>query len=115
MNESIMKPILEELNIKLYRQNAINNLDIRTGFGYIPHKFVAWQPPHRRKLTTTYMRVGKFTIVEIVHKGKHYHGVAARAPCDVKNNSLIGGIAPAYNRAFKLLCDDLHNQDRRCD
>jgi len=108
IEQPTMKLLPRTLDKKLYHQNAIQNLVMGTCFGCSPPQdVVIWHPPRRRELKTTYMQSGKFTIVEIQYDGKHFHGLASRAPCDARNSTLIGGIAPAYHRAFKLLCEAL--------
>ena len=52
----------------------------------------------------TYVQFGKYTIVELVFDGKHYHGLAAQAPCDMRTTS--AGIAVAYKRAFENMLED---------
>jgi len=70
---------------------------------------------HRERMTTilseryqlgwaTYIRLGKYTIVELVCNGKHYHGLAALAPCDEMMTT--AGIAYAYHRAFDNMMED---------
>ena len=56
--------------------------------------------------SVNYQISGKFTIVEIVSGGHHYYGLAARAPCDHGKKG-YAGIAIAYHRAFKSLCEDI--------
>lgn len=45
--------------------------------------------------------VDKFTIVELIYNGKHYHGLSARALCDEED--IMIGVYTAYNRAFKSM------------
>jgi len=52
----------------------------------------------------TYVMFEKYTIVEMVYNGKHYHGLAALAPCDEMMTS--AGIAVAYRRAFESMMED---------
>ena len=69
---------------------------------------------HRERMTTilseryqlswaTYVQFGKYTIVELEYNGKHYHGLAALAPCDM--NNISAGIAVAYHRAFEAMLE----------
>ena len=45
--------------------------------------------------------VDKFTIVELIYNGKHYHGLSAQANCD--DDNVMTGIYNAYHRAFKSM------------
>ena len=45
--------------------------------------------------------VDKFTIVELICNGKHYHGLSAQANCD--DDNVMTGIYNAYHRAFKSM------------
>ena len=45
--------------------------------------------------------VDKYTIVELICNGKHYHGLSAQANCD--DDNVMTGIYNAYNRAFKSM------------
>ena len=45
--------------------------------------------------------VDKFTIIELTCKGKHYHGLSARAECD--DDDVMTGVYNAYHRAFKSM------------
>ena len=51
----------------------------------------------------TYVQFGKYTVVELEYNGKHYHGLAALAPCDMRTTS--AGIAVAYKRAFENMLE----------
>lgn len=47
------------------------------------------------------LAVDKFTIVELICNGKHYHGLSAQANCD--DDDVMTGIYNAYHRAFKSM------------
>jgi hypothetical protein len=91
------------LSKKLYLQNF--NKYFRTEhrnccgklIGYI-FRFI----PPANKLKTIIIAADKYTIVELIYNGKHYHGLSAKANCD--RDVGITGIAIAYNRAFQKLC-----------
>ena len=53
----------------------------------------------------TYIKFGKFTVVEFVYNNKHYHGLSSASPGDMKN--VNAGIATAYRRTFKNMMEDL--------
>ena len=52
----------------------------------------------------TYIKFGKYTVVEIFYQGKHFHGLAALNPGD--HESISAGIAYAYHRAFDNMMED---------
>jgi len=57
--------------------------------------------PDSDEIEARTMAVDKFTIVELVHNGKHYHGLSAQANCD--DDDVMTGIYVAYHRAFKSM------------
>jgi len=57
--------------------------------------------PDSDEIEARTMAVDKFTIVELVHNGKHYHGLSAQANCD--DDDVMTGIYNAYHRAFKSM------------
>lgn len=75
---------LMKLNIKTYDINA-------KAIGYVNCK---------------YLRIGKFTIVEIVRDNKYYHGLSAKSHSD--KEAAMTGIAIAFNKAFLSMTDDMH-------
>ena len=87
------RPMHPALSKKLYDQNMQS---------YTQHKKpgVWWQIQYnaiKENVTT----IDKYTIVELTHDNKHYHGLASRADCDKEN--AVTGIAVAYHRAFEKM------------
>lgn len=93
------RPMHHALSKKLYDQNIIKHCKMalsRHGWSWtLPISF------HRITATTT--TIDKYTIVELTHNNKHYHGLASRADCD-KDNA-VSGIAVAYHRAFDKMME----------
>ena len=86
-------PLHPALSKKLYDQNMQQ---------YTQHKKpgVWWMMP----LNTIKVKVNiidKYTIVELTHNNKHYHGLTSLADCDKEN--VVTGIAVAYHRAFEKM------------
>ena len=95
------RPMHPALSKKLYDQNMQS---------YTRHKIpsVWWQIQYNA-IKETVTTINKYTIVELTHNNKHYHGLASRADCDKEN--AITGIAVAYHRAFKKMMDDIKDDD----
>ena len=87
------RPIHPALSKKLYDQNMQY---------YTQHKkpSVWWQIQYNA-IKETVTTINKYTIVELTHNNKHYHGLASRADCDKEN--AVTGIAVAYHRAFEKM------------
>ena len=87
------RPMHPAQSKKLYDQNMQH---------YTQHKKpgVWWQIQYNAIIETV-TTVDKYTIVELTHNNKHYHGTASRADCDKEN--AVTGIAFAYHRAFEKM------------
>ena len=82
------RPMHPALSKKLYDQNRSK---------YPDKPFAPMYNAIKEKVTT----IDKYTIVELTHNNKHYHGLASRADCDKEN--AVTGIAEAYHRAFEKM------------
>lgn len=93
------RPMHPVLSKKLYDQNAIKYIrkNSISGYNTLYFNLTCRAPPHA-DLSTSITTINKYTIVELTHNNKHYHGLASRADCD--NNNAVSGIAVAYHRAF---------------
>lgn len=84
------RPMHPAQSKKLYDQNMQH---------YTQHKKpgIWWQIQYNaiKEIVTT---IDKYTIVELTHNNKHYHGLTSRADGDKEN--AVSGIAVAYHRAF---------------
>lgn len=89
------RPMHPALSKKLYDQNMQS---------YTQHKKpgVWWQIQYNA-IKETITTINKYTIVELTHNNKHYHGLASRADCDKDN--VVTGIAVAYHRAFEKMME----------
>lgn len=112
------RPMHPALSKKLYDKNAKKftkpaellyfglPANLRYVFPYeiTPFKIVPGRiPPQLKDIATTITTIDKYTIVELTHNNKHYHGLASRADCD-KDNA-VTGIAVAYHRAFEKMME----------
>jgi len=91
------RPMHPALSEKLFIQNVIKQYKTTLGrLGW------SWELPISfHQITTTTTIINKYTIVELTHNNKHYHGLAARAECDQDN--AVTGMAEAYHRAFEKM------------
>ena len=96
---------------RMYRQNqnkykygCIMKMDGPYWDGNSIIKTVKLQPvsiPDSCEIEARTIAVDKFTIVELICNGKHYHGLSAQANCD--DDNVMTGIYNAYHRAFKSM------------
>jgi len=86
-------PLEPSISKRLYNQNAMKIL--------LNYKY-RLSTPRYKNITVKIAKIDKFTIVEIIYQGHHYHGLSSRADCD--KLSFYTGVAVAYNRAFKAMC-----------
>lgn len=92
------RPMDPALAKKLYLQNTIlflSEYKIKTP----SDSGLSIGVPTLKDITATITTIEKYTIVELTHNNKHYHGLSSLAHCD--DYDAIVGIAVAYNRAFK--------------
>ena len=89
------RPMHPALSKKLYNKNMQH---------YTQHKKpgVWWLIP-LNSIDVNVTTINKYTIVELTHNNKHYHGLASRADCDKDN--VVTGIAVAYHRAFEKMME----------
>lgn len=113
------RPMHPALSKKLYDQNAPKYKKLATlvytghtssGIPYIasnqpkPYEIIpGLNAPAHKDIAVNITAINKYTIVELTHNNKHYHGLASRADCDKEN--AVTGIAVAYHRAFEKMVD----------
>ena len=98
------RPMHPALSKKLYDQNAMKytRKNSISGYNTLYFNLTCRSPPHA-DISTSITTINKYTIVELTHNNKHYHGLASRADCDKEN--AVTGIAVAYHRAFEKMMD----------
>ena len=98
------RPLHPALSKKLYNQNAMKYIykNSISGFQTLFFK-LSFLGPRIEDIKVKVTTINKYTIVELTHNNKHYHGLASRADCDKEN--AVTGIAVAYHRAFKKMMD----------
>ena len=96
------KPIHPALSKKLYNQNAMKYIykNSISGFQTLFFK-LSFPGPRIEDIKVKVTTINKYTIVELTHNNKYYHGLASRADCDKEN--AVTGIAVAYHRAFEKM------------
>ncbi|MCK5225089.1 MAG: hypothetical protein KAQ89_00065 [Planctomycetes bacterium] len=99
------RPMHPALSKKLYYQNAIKYTS-KCKIPSVPTGVLLsrFRPAHA-DITVAITTINKYTIVELTHNNKHYHGLASRADCDKEN--AVTGIAVAYHRAFEKMMQHL--------
>ena len=95
---------------RMYRQNRNKYKDayvLESGeilymdTGSLIYKLRSVSIPDSCEIEARTIAVNKFTIVELICNGKHYHGLSAQANCD--DDDVMTGIYNAYHRAFKSM------------
>jgi len=74
---------------------------VRREMGMLMYQLYPVSIPNINEIKARVITVDKFTIVELLHNNKHYHGLTARAKCD--SESIMTAIYIAYNRAFQSM------------
>jgi len=96
------RPMHPALSEKLYTQNAMKYTYKNSISEYKTLFFkLSFFGPRIDDIKVNVTTINKYTIVELTHNNKHYHGLAARAECDQEN--AVTGIAVAYHRAFEKM------------
>lgn len=95
----------EKMAESLYRQNRKKYGDKIRYIAAMDTDSVVYGTDHTPdmcEIDTRVLVVDKYTIVELIVFGKHYHGLAAKAACDkeIEADDRVG-LSYAYNRAFR--------------
>lgn len=103
------KRIPEKMAESLYRQNR--NKYKKRHPEWVKDRWMrgigngtSFEYPDLIDLKSQVLTIDKYTIVELIVGGKHYHGLTAKADCDRKSDRI--GISYAYNRAFVEMIND---------
>lgn len=96
------RPLHPALAKKLYDQNITKYFNlIGSGLCFITSVLNTKFTPSYDSIKTSTTTTDKYTIVELTHNNKHYHGLSSRAYSDKEN--VVTGIAVAYHRAFEKM------------